>query len=313
MNYDDLKRNISDCSTLFSNFCSAKTLINNKSSSMYSFSLLNGILQRAEVTHLPVTDLSILRGYAIFDYFRIQNGAALFLEDYLDRFLRSAHGLRLQFQWSKNELMEMVSTLMEANQQSHGGIRMLMTGGNSSSGYAIEKANLIMISYPPVQYPAWFFERGVKAMTVRHQRELPHIKSINYLSGLYYRNELESRSAQFLLYHDGSFFRESDRYNIFFVDHGNKLITPEKAVLHGVTRKQILELATKHDIPYECREVELTELKNFKEAFFTSTTLGAVPVIQIDDFVIGDGMPGTVYQRIKSLFDEHCLEYVSKI
>ncbi len=279
---------------------------------MYSFASLNGILQASENTHLPASDLAILRGYAVFDYFRIQDGVPLFLQDYLDRFLRSANGLRLQFQWSKGELREMVFKLLEANQQTEGGIRMLMTGGSSPTGYAIDSANLLMLSYPTVEYPAWYFEQGVKAMTVRHQRELPHIKSINYLSGLYYRTELQSRQAHFLLYHDGYFFRESDRYNIFFVDQENKLITPEKAVLHGVTRKQILELALKHDIPIECRDVELTELNNFKEAFFTSTTLGAVPLKQIDNFIIGEGVPGTVYQRIKSLFDGHCREYVSE-
>lgn len=278
---------------------------------MYSFASLNGILQATENTYLPATDLSILRGYAVFDYFRIQDGVPLFLQDYLDRFMRSANGLRLQFQWSLEELREMVFKLLEANQQFDGGIRMLMTGGSSPTGYAIDTANLLMLSYPPVEYPASYFEQGVNAITIRHQRELPHIKSINYLSGLYYRTELLSRQAQFLLYHDGNFIRESDRYNIFFADQENNLITPEKAVLHGVTRKQILELASKHEIPVECRDIELSELNNMKEAFLTSTTLGAVPVKQIDNLVIGAGVPGTVYQRIKTLFDEHCREYVS--
>lgn len=277
---------------------------------MYHYSISNGNILNAEKAFLLSTDLSILRGYAVFDYFRIQDGVPMFLEDYLDRFIRSANGLRLQFHWNKNELRDLVFSLLEANKQMEGGIRMLMTGGYSASGYAISKANLLMISYPPVEYPGWYFEKGVKAITIRHQRELPQIKSINYLSGLYYRSELESRSAQFLLYHDGKYFRESDRYNIFFVGEKGQIITPEDLVLHGVTRRVILGLAAMHDIPVEAREVELSELSTMKEAFLTSTTLGAVPVVQIDDMVLGTGEPGAVYQRIKSCFDEYCREYV---
>src|SRR5690606_26057248 len=115
----------------------------------------------------------------------------------------------------------------------------------------------------------------------------------------------------FLLYHDGHYFRESDRYNIFFADQEGNLITPEKSILHGVTRKQILKLASQNGISSECREIEVSELKNMQEAFFTSTTLGAVPIVQIDDLIIGSGNPGPVYQKTKSLFDAHCREYVT--
>lgn len=278
---------------------------------MYQFSLLNGSLLKAENTYLPATDLSILRGYAVFDYFRIQDGVALFLDDYLDRFLRSANALRLQFKWNKDDLRRMIFSLLKSNHQIDGGIRMILTGGSHASGYAIDAANLLMISYPHVEYPQWYFETGVKAVTVQHQRELPHIKSINYLSGIYYRSILENLTAQYLLYHDGMYIRESDRYNIFFVDQEGVLITPEQKVLHGVTRKQILELASKNGIQFETREIAISEIPNMKEAFFSSTTIGGVPIKQIDDLTVGSGLPGPVYKKVQTLFEEHCREYAA--
>jgi branched-chain amino acid aminotransferase len=278
---------------------------------MLQFSIVNGNLFETSKATLPARDLSILRGYAVFDYFRIQEGVPLFLEDYLDRFIRSANGLRLQFEWSKGDLRKMIFELILANHQIDGGIRMILTGGCDASGYSIAAANLLMISYPHVEYPLWYFEKGIKAVSVQHQRELPHIKSINYLSGIYHRLSLEAHSAQYLLYHDGIYVRESDRYNIFFVDQDNVLITPEQKVLHGVTRKQILELASKNGIPCECREIAISEIPNMKETFFSSTTIGGVPIRQIDDLQIGSGLPGPVYRQVQSLFEERCKDYVA--
>ncbi len=45
---------------------------------------------------LHVSDIGLQRGYGIFDYFVEMNGRIPFLEDYLDRFYRSAEMLNME-------------------------------------------------------------------------------------------------------------------------------------------------------------------------------------------------------------------------
>ena len=61
-----------------------------------------------EKATLQGSDLSIQRGYGIFDFFHTRNFVPLFLEDYLDRFFNSAASLRLQPTYTKEGLTAII-------------------------------------------------------------------------------------------------------------------------------------------------------------------------------------------------------------
>ncbi|MBI1782547.1 MAG: amino acid aminotransferase, partial [Sphingobacteriales bacterium] len=53
---------------------------------------------------LHVADLSMQRGYAIFDFLRTIKNVPLFLNDHLDRFYHSATAMHLSVKQSREEL-----------------------------------------------------------------------------------------------------------------------------------------------------------------------------------------------------------------
>ncbi len=71
------------------------------------------------------------------------------------------------------------------------------------------------------------------------------------------------------------------------------VITPKDRVLHGITRKNILNLASKR-YPTEEGTITLDDILQAKEAFLTSTTKRIVPIVQINNSLISDGKPGSV-------------------
>ena len=73
---------------------------------------INNSFVEEELAAINVSDLSIQRGYAVFDYFRIRNYTPLFINDYLDRFYRSALGLRLTVPITKQQLKEVIAELL---------------------------------------------------------------------------------------------------------------------------------------------------------------------------------------------------------
>ena len=93
------------------------------------FFFINEEFVPATQASLLITDLSIQRGYGIFDYFMTLEGKPIFLEPHLDRFFRSAAQLRLPVGRTREELTTIIAGLQQRNAIPHSGIRMTLTGG----------------------------------------------------------------------------------------------------------------------------------------------------------------------------------------
>ena len=94
---------------------------------MYCY--FNGEMIPQAEARLGLMDLAVIRGYGIFDYFVFENYQPRFLEDYLNRFYRSAAFLDMTMPIDKAAFAEAVLALIRKNGQPTGGIRLLLTGG----------------------------------------------------------------------------------------------------------------------------------------------------------------------------------------
>ncbi len=94
---------------------------------------------------------------------------------------------------------------------------------------------------------------------------------------------------------------EFPRSNVFVVTEKNVVVTPNENVLKGITRKKVLELARK-EFQVEERQVTVNELLQAKEVFLTSRTKRVLPVLKIEDKIIGDGKVGPISRQLHSNF-----------
>ena len=245
---------------------------------MTSYAFLNGNVVATSEANININDIGLLRGYGVFDFFRVIEGKPIFLEEYLDRFERSVSGLHLVLPYSRNYLREKIYEIIALNQHPLLGIKLLCTGGYSDDGYTPTQANTGMIAKPFQFHP---YENGLKLMLVDYIRELHHVKTINYLKPISLLPQLHAISADDVLYYKDGFISESSRSNIFVVKNG-VLITPSEGILEGITRKKILAFA--HEIlPMEVRPVSVSELKDADEVFLTASTKRISPVTCIGD------------------------------
>lgn len=277
---------------------------------MIKYYLINGVPTPVENAVLHVSDLSILRGYGIFDFFLAREGQPLFWEDYAARFYRSARLTGLEVPFSEPDLKAQVYELLKINQKEDAGVRFVLTGGYSVDGYTPGAPNLLLLLH---DLPANVWEMsptGIKVITHDFQRDFPEVKHINYVMGIRMLPAIQAARAQDLVYHQGGWIRESARSNFYLVTRQGVIVTPEAQILEGVTRKKILELARQNNLPVEEREVHLDEIADASEAFFTSSTKGVMPVCQVDEHRIGAGMPGPVALRLQTLFLEKVRAYL---
>jgi branched-chain amino acid aminotransferase len=264
---------------------------------------LNNKFIEDDQAFLHVSDLSIQRGYGIFDFLRTMDGAPLFMDDHLDRFYASADALHLPVKKSREELSPIIHELIKRSSLSEAGIRITLTGGYSTDSYQIAEPNLVITCNPVKISTQNDFEKGVSIITHEYQRELPHVKSINYLMAVWLQPLLKDKQADDLLYHRNNIITEFPRSNVFIVTAGNKLVTPARNVLKGITRKNILSLA-KEIAQVEERDIIVEELSDAPEVFLTATTKKIMPVIRINNKMVGNGKPGPVTTKLYKKFLE---------
>jgi branched-chain amino acid aminotransferase len=265
------------------------------------FAFINNKFLEEKDAQLQVGDLAIQRGYGVFDYFRTRNYVPLFLADYLERFFNSARGLRLELPYAKDEITKIVDELIKKNNIPEAGFRIILTGGYSPDNFHPSTSNLIVLQQLVTLPTKQKFDKGLKIILHEYMRDLPGIKSINYLMGIYLQHKIQQQNADDVLYYKNGSVLEFPRSNVFIITKEQTVVTPSENVLHGVTRKKVIELACKH-YKVEERSISVTELKQAAEVFLTSTTKRILPVVQVDDIIIGDGRPGAVTTDLYSKF-----------
>lgn len=277
---------------------------------MIKYYSVNGELVPKEQASLQVSDLAILRGYGLFDFFLVKKGRPLFFEDYLDRFHHSADFLHLEVPFSREVLRQQIMQLIRANGEQEAGLKLVLTGGYSTDGYAPSTPNLVIVQSPLPVYPSTRYEDGVRLMLHEYHRTLSTAKSINYIMGINLLPQMRAAGAEDVLFHFDEKVFETTRAN-FFIVKDESVITPADGILAGITRKKTLEIAGEH-YTVDLRDLRLEELQTADEAFITSSTKNIMPVVQVDDIVIGNGKPGKVTRHLMELLADKVEKYLAQ-
>ncbi|RAJ35404.1 aminotransferase class IV [Pedobacter cryoconitis] len=252
---------------------------------------------------LLVTDLSIQRGYGIFDFFKTINGKPVFLDDHIARFYNSAKKMHLQISQTPAELKGIIAELMQRNNLPDSGIKMTLTGGYSGDAYTLPTAQNLIITQTALSIPKGLQEQGTTLVTYPYQRQLAEMKTLDYSMAIWLQPFIKEHHADEVLYQYDSFIKETPRANFFIVTTEGEVVTAKDNILAGVIRKNILNL---EDTVFQLteREFSLEELYNASEAFITSTTKNILPVLKVDGKEIGDGKAGKVTAQLYDLLLE---------
>ena len=89
--------------------------------------------------------------------------------------------------------------------------------------------------------------------------------------------------------------------------------TAQRNILLGVTRRTVIRVARGEGIGVRYKPLELNQLSALNEAFITSSSRGIVPVVKIDDVVVGQGSVGKVTRKLITSYDEYVLKRAEKI
>lgn len=245
---------------------------------------INGKEVDGDEAFIPVSDLGLVRGFAIFDFLRTYNGKPFLLKNYVDRFMSAAELCGMNVSVSARELEDIIKKLVRDTGEECA-IRILLTGGPGE--WIGDKAYscLIVTTETLVEYPRKFYEEGIVLLPIEYKREIPEVKTTNYFFPLWRRNLLRDAGADEFLYMYGGKILETSRANIFFVMPDGKIVAPSEGLLRGITRGVVIRLIQdKMGLTVEERDFNVEELEDTVEAFVTGSSRLVMPVCEISGY-----------------------------
>ena len=94
---------------------------------------------------------------------------------------------------------------------------------------------------------------------------------------------------------------EGPGFNVFAVKD-KVLITPERGVLAGVSRKTVLEIADHLGINTSIRSLSVDELLAADEVFLSSSGGGVIPIVRVNETIYGNGASGPMSVQLNETY-----------
>jgi branched-chain amino acid aminotransferase len=278
---------------------------------------MNGRLQPWDESRIHINTDAVLRGASVFEglrAYRAADGEELLLfrvDEHMKRlFGTSMRFLRMRLPYSPEELTAGVVELLRANQvREDAHIRVVAYFDEMEQGQELDTpAGAFILALP--RPPSAKLNSGVRTMLSPWRRlsdnaMSPRVKaSANYLNSRVSMTDARSKGFDIpIMLNDRGKVSEGPGQNVFLVRDG-VVVTPRTtdAILEGITRSTVLELARARGLTVQEREVDATELYVADELFFCGTAMEIQFIAEHDGYVVGGGQIGPVTRLLRDAY-----------
>lgn len=275
---------------------------------------IDGQLLLPENAFVSVFDHGFLFGDSVYEVIVTHKGKLFTAKEHLARLRNSAIAISLKIPFSDDYLLEEIQKTIKAAKNDESYVRIVIARGKGDihiSPASCNSPSMIIYVKKAEKYPEEYYSKGIAISIVSIKRNFkislnPGIKTGNYLNSVLTIIEAEKQGAyDGLMLNSDGFVSECTTSNFYLVKNGVvKTPCPECSILMGITRKLLIETAKEGGITVEECKISPEEIPTADELFITSTTKGAMPVTECDGKKIGDGKPGPILMKLRSLYQK---------
>ena len=254
-------------------------------------------------------DRGFLFADGAYEVIRCYRGKQFKANEHIARLNRSLDFLRINLPQEVN-FQEIGSRLIAQNklQDEDANIYIQVTRGSALRKHAFPDEDIIPTLYVGVssfQRPVEKQKQGVKVILVPDNRWARcDIKSISLLPNVLASQRAKEQNAEEAIFVRDDVVMEG-AHSSFCGIFDNCLTTAPKSnyILPGITREIVLELCRALNINVDESPISVEGLKEADELMLLSTSLEVTPVVQVDDWKVGSGGPGSVTRKLQQAFE----------
>lgn len=252
-------------------------------------------------------DRAFLFADAVYEVIRTYNGNLFRFEDHTKRLKYSLKEIDIPFDDFK--IIKIVSKkLAEINKiRTDYSVYLQISRGISfprDHDYSDKISPNVFMFVKPIVNNKQNKKSGVKVIMQKDIRWLRcDIKSTLLLPSILANHKAVDNGAYEAVFYRDNLITEGSHTNFFAIKDNVVFTAPlSNYILNGVTRKVVLEICNENNIYIKQEHININDLKNFDEFFITGTTTEITPVIQIDDRIVNNGIPGKTTELLQNLF-----------
>ena len=270
----------------------------------------NGEFVDKDEVSISPDDRGFVFGDGVYEVLRAMDGRLFRPDDHFRRLRRSLDHVRIEG-IDVEGLRETFSSLLARNDLRDGPAKVYLqiTRGAAPRQHAFPDESVEPTVYARAdayELPVEKWADGVSVILKPDQRWARcDIKSLNYLPNVLANQAAQEAGAyEALLVRDG-FVTEGSHSSMAAVFGDTVQVHPStNYTLPSVTRTAVLELCDALDRPVEQSPVAADALLDADELFLMGTTTGVMPIVQVDDWTVGDGTPGSVTRELQDAFPD---------
>lgn len=255
-------------------------------------------------------DRGFLFADGVYEVIRSYNGKLFRAEDHLERLHRSMRELKIK-RPVDIDFIDICQRLLSDNGMSdkEAFVYIQITRGVAPRHHPFpvpQPRPTIYAFASEFEPPADQWENGAKAVLVPDIRWARcDIKTVSLLPNVLGNQEAEEKQAvESVFVRDGA-ITEGSHTNFCAVFDGQLVTAPlSHYILPGITRKVVLEMCGSLNIPVREFPILQSELDHADECMIVGTITELIPVIQINEMIVGNGRPGTITRRLQKAFQE---------
>lgn len=275
----------------------------------------NGEYGRIMDLKCSIMDRGMYFGDGCYDATYVCNNVILFLEDHLNRFYNSCRLLEIPFQYSREELTEILYNIVEKYDFSEGMIYWQTTRGTDFRNHVFPdfeqvKPNLMAYIRPFEMRP---IDKTYKVITLEDTRFLHcNIKTLNLIPSVIANQRAREAGCDEAIFHRGDIVTECAHSNVMIIDKGVLKIHPyDNLILPGIASIHLMNLAKANGIPTAEEEFTLDTLMNAEEVLITSSGSLGNRVVSVDGKPVGGKNP-ELLKKLQDLAVDEVLVYTKQ-
>lgn len=254
------------------------------------------------------------RGYqfadGVYEVCEVARGYIVDMPRHLDRLGRSLGELRIAWPMRRSALETVVREVIRRNRVSDGLVYVQVTRGVASRDFmfpdGVKPALVVTARKVAPGAQARRAEAGIKVVTTPDNRwERVDIKTVGLLPNVLAKQKAKEAGAQEAWFVDGDgMVTEGGSSNAWIVTADGVLVTrpAEHGILRGITRTTLLDVVATLGLKVEERRFSVEEAMAAREAFISSATTIAMPIVAIDGRPVANGHPGSVTLSLRAAF-----------